>query len=259
MTPEQFSEEQAQKLIRLYVAAEVDILKEINRGLAKGNNVKYLRSMRRNVHTILVDLLEDSRTWCDKTMPGVIEIAAKDIDKRLGSVAGSFGKVNQRAAAVLAENAYGRFEDVTALIGRRTDDIYRKMALEAIRSSTFGYKAWKPTARRFRDDLAERGITGFVDRTGREWNMKTYCEMVTRTTTMEAHLEGTKNRLLEHGYDLIRISSHTARVCPKCEPWQGRVLSLTGQTEGYPTLDEARADGLFHPNCRHVYSTAIVT
>jgi len=29
------------------------------------------------------------------------------------------------------------------------------------------------------------------------------------------------------------------------------VLSLTGRTPGYPTVDQARAAGLFHPNCRH--------
>lgn len=33
----------------------------------------------------------------------------------------------------------------------------------------------------------------------------------------------------------------------------GKVLSLTGETPGYPTMDEAKAAGLFHPNCRHLY------
>jgi hypothetical protein len=30
------------------------------------------------------------------------------------------------------------------------------------------------------------------------WNMRTYTEMVARTTTMEAHLQGTANRRLSH-------------------------------------------------------------
>jgi hypothetical protein len=67
---------------------------------------------------------------------------------------------------------------------------------------------------------------------------------------MEAHLQGTLNRLSEHGHDLVKISTHS-RACPLCVPWQGRILSITGKTDGYPTLEEAKAQGLFHPNCRH--------
>jgi len=72
--------------------------------------------------------------------------------------------------------------------------------------------------------------------------------MVARTTTMEAHLQGTANRLAEQGHDLIKVSTHRG-ACPLCEPWQGKILSITGKTKGYPTLEEAKADGLFHPNC----------
>ena len=32
---------------------------------------------------------------------------------------------------------------------------------------------------------------------------------------------------------------------------------MTGATEGYTTLDEAEAEGLFHPNCRHTYDLYI--
>ena len=33
--------------------------------------------------------------------------------------------------------------------------------------------------------------------------------------------------------------------------WEGRIVSLTGATDGFPTMEEAKADGLFHPNCTH--------
>jgi hypothetical protein len=72
--------------------------------------------------------------------------------------------------------------------------------------------------------------------------------MVARTTTMEAHLQGTANRLVEQGHDLVKVSTHRG-ACELCQPWQGKILSITGKTEGYPTLEEAKAAGLFHPNC----------
>lgn len=59
-----------------------------------------------------------------------------------------------------------------------------------------------------------------------------------------------------HGEDLIQISYHTS-TCEMCAPRNGKVLSLTGQTPGYPTLAEAEGAGLFHPNCRHASSLFI--
>lgn len=111
---------------------------------------------------------------------------------------------------------------------------------------------WKEAAKRYREQLAKRGVTGFKDRSGKMWNMRTYTEMVERTTTMEAHLQGTANRLAEQGHDLVKVSTHLG-ACELCQPWQGQILSITGKTEGYPTLEEAKAAGLFHPNCRHAY------
>lgn len=35
------------------------------------------------------------------------------------------------------------------------------------------------------------------------------------------------------------------------------MLSLTGKMEGYPTLEEAKAAGPFHCNCRHAYGLHI--
>ncbi len=43
------------------------------------------------------------------------------------------------------------------------------------------------------------------DAAGRDWNMKSYTEMVARTTTSEVMIEGTSNRLLECGHDLAEI------------------------------------------------------
>jgi len=73
---------------------------------------------------------------------------------------------------------------------------------------------------------------------------------------MQAHLEGTANRLVEQGHDLVKVSTHRG-ACELCQPWQGKILSITGKTEGYPTLEEAKAEGLFHVNCRHAYGLYI--
>jgi hypothetical protein len=217
--------------------------------------------MRDNVRAILDSLRAGSRTWCEEAIPRVYTFGAQEADRQVkargvGKALRGFGAIHQQAVKVLAEAAYKRFDEVALTVGRRVDDIYRSLALENVRGSVAGYKTWAQVARNYRNQLAEQGVTGFKDRAGHQWNMRTYSKMVARTTTMECMLEGTKNRLIEHGYDLVQVSKHY-RPCDKCAPWEGRVLSLTGRTPGYPTLEAAKEDGLFHPNCRHTYSIYI--
>lgn len=256
----QFSDAEINRLVKFYEQAEREILDQLNRALLRGNKTEYLAQMKKNIEAILQQLREGNRTWCSEAIPRVYSQGLYGADAMLKdagiSTSAAFGAIHQQAAQVLAENAYQRLEDVAQVIGRQVNDIYRELALENVRGAVVGYDTWKQTARRFREQLAERGVTGFKDRSGRMWNMRTYTEMVARTTTMEAHLQGTANRLVEQGHDLVKVSTHHG-ACEKCQPWQGKILSITGKTEGYPTLEEAKEAGLFHPNCRHAYGLYI--
>ena len=247
-----FSELEAERLAKFYAEAEREILDRLNRALLRGNKTEYLAQMRKNIETILADLRSGSRTWTEQAIPRIYVKGAATADMMIKaqgqSIIGGFGAIHQQAAQVLAENTFQSLDNAAQLIGRRTEDIYRTMALENIRGSVAGYDTWQQTARNFREKLAEKGVTGFQDKAGRQWNMRTYAETVARTGAMEAHLQGTANRLLEHGHDLVKVSTH-AGACKLCVPWQGKILSLTGKTEGYPTLQETKEAGLFHPNC----------
>lgn len=252
----QLSEAQAKRLIQLYTDAEQEIQREYNKALLKGNDLKNLTALKNNVAAIRKDLLAGGRTWCEEAVSDLYQAALAEVDKGLATEV-AFGAIHQQAMQVLAENAYARLQDVDAVIGRRVDDVYRNLALESVRGDVAGYQTWKQTAKAYREKLAEQGVTGFKDAAGREWNMKSYTEMVARTTTRECMINGTANRLLEHGQDLAEITGGTAKnTCDICRGWTGRTVSLTGKTPGYPTLDEARAAGLFHPHCTHNIATA---
>ena len=256
----QFSDAEINRLVKFYEQAEREILDRLNRALLRGNKTEYLAQMKKNIEAILQQLREGNRTWCSEAIPRVYSQGLYSADAMLkdigATVKAGFGAIHQQAAQVLAENAYQRFEDVVQVIGRQVNDIYRELALENVRGTVVGYDTWKQVANRYREQLAERGVTGFKDRSGRMWNMRTYCEMHARTVCMEAHLQGTANRLVEQGHDLIKVSTHRG-ACPLCEPWQGKILSITGKTEGYPTLEDAKAAKLFHPRCRHAYGLYI--
>ncbi len=255
-----FSDAEINRLVKFYEQAEREILDRLNRALLRGNKTEYLVQMKREIEAILQQLREGNRTWCSEAIPRVYSEGLKNADTMLkdvgASISAAFGAIHQQAAQVLAENAFQRFEDVVQVIGRQVNDIYRELALENVRGTVVGYDTWKQAAKRFREQLAERGVTGFKDRSGRMWRMTTYSEMVARTTTMQAHLEGTANRLVEQGHDLVKVSTHRG-ACELCRPFEGKILSITGRTPGYPTLEEAKAANLFHVNCRHAYGLYI--
>jgi hypothetical protein len=101
------------------------------------------------------------------------------------------------------------------------------------------------------DDLASRGITGFTDKAGRQWDLATYTEMATRTAVSNAWDDMQADAAVRSGLNLVETgTTSTEGSCPLCIPWLNRKLSLTGATEGYPTVDEAKAAGWRHPNCR---------
>ena len=53
------------------------------------------------------------------------------------------------------------------------------------------------------------------------------------------------------GGDLVEVLTHNTE-CRLCLPWQGKLLSITGQTTSAPYLGDAIDAGLFHPGCAHV-------
>jgi len=249
-----FTDAEVNRMVKFYEQAEREILKQLNRALLKGNKTEYLAAMKKNVEAILKQLREGNRTWCTEAIPRVYSEGLRSADMMIKDaglgVSAGFGAMHQEAAQVLAENAFQRFEDVSQVIGRQVNDVYRELALENIRGAVVGYDTWKETAKRYREQLAERGVTGFKDRAGRAWNMRSYTEMVARATCMEAQIQGTVNRLAEQDRDLVEVSSHRG-ACKLCVPWENKILSITGKTEGYPTLEEAKSAGLFHPCCAH--------
>ena len=98
--------------------------------------------------------------------------------------------------------------------------------------------------------LTEDGFVGIIDKRGRRWNLKTYADMVVTTKTQQAHVEGIKHEAKVTGYDLAIISDHNAKDV--CRKWENVIISLNGQTKGFPTYEQVRrTKECFHPNCEH--------
>lgn len=116
--------------------------------------------------------------------------------------------------------------------------------------------------------IAEEGLTGFIDRAGRQWTPEAYVNMVTRTTAHNIAVQATRDRMIEAGAHVFQYSSH-AGARPLCYPIQGKFFSWTAATPG--TVTDARGNayryepfnaayvegygtpaGPFGINCRHI-------
>lgn len=240
----------ANQLGRVYRAAESDILRIMSRGNLTDWSAAYYRSQLAQVQAITKGLEAASREWAETHVPNLYLHNLKIVDMAAGRTDAALTAVHQEAITQLARTVVEDLDHVTGGVGRAVRDAYREATLRGVTSGETEGLTRREVSKRIVGDLKERGVTGFTDKSGREWAMGDYAEMAARTTTREASWQGTANRMLEVGLDLVEISEH-AESCELCAPWQGQVVSMTGETEGYPTLAEAEAEGFGHPNCVH--------
>ncbi len=99
------------------------------------------------------------------------------------------------------------------------------------------------------------GDARFIDSGGHEWDSRDYFAMNVRTNAMRVYNDVLAGNVAKDGGDLVQVTRHGDPNCKLCFPWEGRILSLTGKTKGYPTYEECRAAGCFHPNCTHSIQT----
>lgn len=101
--------------------------------------------------------------------------------------------------------------------------------------------------------LQDNGVTFFFDKAGRKWQIETYVKMRTLTELVQGQRMAFFTRAVQYGVDLVRIIHMNIHPqCELCIPFNGKILSINGNTPGYMTIEDAAIQGLFHPNCDHI-------
>lgn len=91
----------------------------------------------------------------------------------------------------------------------------------------------------------------FVDRAGRRWENARYLQMLTNTNAQRVAIESHIDTFAQEGLTLMRISDDGDADCEVCAAWEGRIVQTVGDSDKWPTYDDALAAGVFHPNCTH--------
>lgn len=283
----------SQALVDMYAAAQQEIATNIGDRLKAGIDkpgwdhakLAALGALRQSVNGILHTLATDTTEQVHQTLTlafrrggdaAVDEIAklghlgAKDIAeiKRAG--------INPSALNVLAFALRSTLLGTHLRVLRWSLDSYREVVAKAAATGPglIGTRTRLQVAQKAWSELLGQGITGFVDNAGRRWQLASYVEMATRTTITHAVVQAHSDQLDAMGVDL-RIVSNAPQECPKCRPWEGKVLTAHGGDRKiltrvksavsdemivvriYGSVDEAIAAGLLHPNCRHTINAFI--
>jgi hypothetical protein len=293
------AEDLATEVARLYEDAETALLERLAKALEADIEsprwaelkLAAIGNLRTAVETVAEALQRDTDGAVRRALveaynrgrqAAVAELGALDIGREL--VARETlpnAPAVDRLAASLAQDT----RPVYVRITRAVVDTYQRIVGRVSGGVLLGAAARREASQRALNQFAQRGITGFVDRSGRSWDMASYAEMAVRSVTARAAIEGHVDALGEIGVGLV-IVSDAPLECELCRPWEGEVLTLSGQSGPHtvraehaappeqprrgvlrsrgpaPTvvvhvagsLLEARAANLFHPNCRHSLS-----
>lgn len=269
----------ATRLRTMYVDAESLVLQQIARAIARDGEVPDHLNARLDNQRRMVRELDRILRDLNKGLPGAVRrlvamgynrgvgFAVADMEKagitgKLAVGVGLFGEVRDTGTElVLARAAIGDLEAMSLQVRRWCLDLYAKVGLVAAQEVASGAITRREASARLLTKLAGQGVRGFTDRSGRRWEMGSYAEMVGRTTVAQASLEGHSERLQAYGVDTV-IVSNAPEECKVCRPFEGKVLSLSGNTNGtlpdgrrvLMSLAQAKREGLYHPNCRHSHS-----
>ncbi|MFF8534102.1 phage minor capsid protein [Streptomyces sp. NPDC015532] len=270
----------------LYADAELRLLEIMARQLADGFDapgwaaakLAAVQPLRRAAQAV-VDVLASAMQL--EVFDAVAE--AYDVGARAGlAELGALSDADARRAAEVTPNtraidrlAAETVQLVTAThrgILRAVEDIYRKVVAAVSGTPLLGIDTRRQATQRAVQRFTDRGIGSFTDKAGRTWSMTTYAEMAVRTSAGRAAVEAHADRLRAADLELVVVSD-APHECLLCAPWEGKVLALNGpggvRTIGAEhaiddgrtvrvriagSLDEARRQGLQHPNCRHSVS-----
>lgn len=262
----------AEEVARIYRDAELRILARIASSLATGLElddwaVQQLARLQRIRPGILAELrtvnaeaaaaIERAIGWA---YYGGELSALTDVR---GLVPGELTEPRPAVLAIAKDITEGITATVPALL-RGVDDAYRSIVAQASASVLAGAEGRRAATQRALNAFLGDGIRSIQTARG-SWDIATYTEMAVRTGVARGAIQGHADQMAGMGLDLIVVHPGP-RACRICDEWARKVLSLSGTTgtlqlerlnapgsvevEVDGTLDEARAAGWGHPNCR---------
>lgn len=262
----------AEEVREIYETAANLLIRAIAAQVAKGAQAATWQDQKLAALTALLREADIVIENLYRNVPGAVERAMEYAYRRGSAVAsadadaagieGSFTpQPDHEAVTNLVSESMRPHEQMILQVRRIVQDSYNEAIRTAAAIVLTGAGTRVDAAREALRKLADQGITGFTDRSGRKWDMASYAEMVTRTASGHAAINGHMDRLSKLGVDTVYVSD-SPEECELCRPFEGEVLSISGNTTGtlsdgktvLCSVAESKEQGLWHPNCTHSVS-----
>lgn len=177
----------------------------------------------------------------------------------------NFFGVNDKKLEALISTVNNDLNKAQYSVLRKMDDVYRQTIFKTHMYLQNGAKTLNQAIDMATKDFLDKGINSVEYKNGARVHISSYAEMALRTANHRAMLLGEGKKRDEYGIHLVVVSAH-ANTCPKCEPWQGKIVIddifshpsteyIEKYKSKYKLLSEAIDKGLLHPNCRHALIT----
>lgn len=246
------------QLIAIYKDAYIMLLEKMQYNNLRNIDNRHLKALVQDVTKILKILSKDTQSWIDEHIPKIYDVGVQVAHNHISKLdmAGDFTKLNRSAIEILSSDMFNDLAMSINNVGRSLSTEIRRIALQSVQKRLILGQSMSATTKDMYDDMVKNGLTALRDRQGKRWDLMTYSSMVIRTKTRDVVTRGTVNTMIAAGdkykdpllFDLVQVSEHRGS-CPICLPYQGKVYSLSGGSDGYPKLPKFTP---FHPNCRHV-------
>lgn len=260
----------AHAVAEVYAEAEYQLAASIARRTVKGISEtdwaliqqREIQLFRREAEQLMNRVTNAGGEATQKAIEGAAQIGQGEAAREIASIIKKPIAVGTRrtvpaAISLMASEARYNLAKTTPHILRSAEDDYRQIVARVAGNVVTGALTQRQALQQALNEFSAKGIKSFRDRAGREWSMAAYAEMATRTATTRALVAAHTDQLVAEGYNLVIVSDNP-QECKLCRPFEGKVLSIgPGKVQSkrvFDTLDNARSEGLYHPNCRHSHT-----
>lgn len=212
-----------------------------------------------------IEILQAIKKRYGDNIPNNIRRMKERLTERLpfgSKVSKDFFQTNDKRLDALVHATTSDMQTAEAAMLRMADDQYRKIIFNAQTYAISGAGTYEKAVDMATKDFLTAGINCIEYRNGRRVNIKSYAEMVVRTSSKRAQLYADGQVRKDLGISTV-IAKKRLNACPLCLPFVDKVLiddvwSGGKQSDGpYPLVSEALKAGFFHPNCKDHLSTYI--
>ena len=171
-----------------------------------------------------------------------------------------FFRLNERKMDALIRSVTHDMEKAEHAVLRFAEDQYRRIIFDAQVYANSGAGTYEKAVDMATDDFISKGINCIQYANDARVGIAAYVDMAIRTASKRAYLMGEGAKRAEWGVHTVIMNKRT-NACPKCMPFEGKVLIDDVWSGGYadegpyPLMSSAIAAGLYHPNCKDIHTT----